>query len=171
MDMIKRIGLKQLWFGSAVIGKVMNFIYTFIGGLIIILFFPKFLNKQVAIIDRNWLRCLGYGVVLFIVLPILSICLFMTVLGSSLGLALGALTLIAFYLAKILTIMWASHRIAQKRRFKIKPIGLFAIGLVCYLLITMIPFVGLLVSICATLIGLGTFEIPFKTKGKPRKAR
>jgi cytoskeletal protein CcmA (bactofilin family) len=153
------MGLKEVWFGSAILGKIMNYIYTFVAALILFPLFPTFIKKQVSVLNNHWWHALWCGCIAFFVIPAISIVLLMTVLGIPLGLALGSLCFIVFFLAKITPIMSVSQRIARNRGWKLRPLSLFALGLLCYLILTLIPILGILLSLAATFFGLGTFFI------------
>ncbi len=141
--------------GSKILGLMMNFLFTFVVGIFIMKVFPRNLKNAHRIISTAPLRAMGMGVVLLIALPLASLLLLMTVLGAPFAVALLAINILSFYTAKIFSITWGSNFLAHKAHMRAGPITVFALGLIIYYALTMIPKAGFFISFAALLLGLG----------------
>jgi len=141
--------------GSKIAGLLMNFLYSLAVGIILIRVFPHRLEKALeALEERPW-KSLAFGAMLLILLPLASLILLMTILGIPFALTLLALNVIGFYTAKIFSIFWVSNATLPRIGFKKNKLTTYSVGLICYFLITSIPFLGTLVAFIAMLFGLG----------------
>jgi hypothetical protein len=147
--------LQGLVWGSKIAAFLMNFIYTFAIGIVMIRIFPKNLESALEVLYRKPWKAFGYGVVLMILLPFASLVLLMTILGTPFALTLLALNVIGFYTAKVFSVIWASHYLFTKFKMKVKHITCLSTGLVLYFLLTAIPVFGFLLALAAMLFGLG----------------
>jgi hypothetical protein len=148
--------LQSLLWGSKFLALFMNFLFTFVVGVVVIRWFPKNLHRAHEVLSTHPIKALGVGVVLLIALPLASLILLMTVLGAPFAIALLAINVLSFYTAKIFSISWASNLLARKLRVKAGSITIFALGLVAYYALTTIPVAGFFVSLAALLFGLGS---------------
>jgi hypothetical protein len=133
----------------------MNFIYTFVMGVILIKVFPKNLEFALYELKRHPLKSLSYGIMLLMLLPLASLLLLMTILGIPFALALIALNIIGFYTAKVYTIFFASNWLFGKLRMKANRLPSYFLGLVIYFCLIPIPIFGTLLAFTCMLFGLG----------------
>ncbi len=153
--LVKGTWIHGLLVGSKVLALLMNFIYTFVIGLILIKMFPKNLEAALHAIQSNPLKALCYGIMILILLPLAALILLMTVLGVPFALTLIAANIIGFYTAKVYSIFWASNWLFGKIRFKPNRLPGFTCGLILYFCLTSIPIFGTVVALAAMLFGLG----------------
>lgn len=126
-------------------------------GLLLMLFMPKNFEKIKEMKSNSILKSLGFGFLTLIAVPIASIILLITVVGVS-----TSLISLLFYFASIyLSTVFTSYYLANltignkvKNKYLLFIIGAFVISI-----LKLIPFVGILVSICSLLIGLGLIVI------------
>lgn len=168
---IRRV-IRGKWhlFGARTTGMLMNFFFTFVIGAFIMKLFPRKLDRTLdALRNKPW-KSLFTGLLTIILLPIISVLLFITILGLPIGLALLALSLLGFYSAKIFPVLWLSNRLF--RRWIKDPHSLWRlfVGLILFFLIIQIPFLGAPLSLAFTLIGLGALVLG-RVPQKRRKAR
>lgn len=147
--------LRGLIIGSKVAGMLMNFLYTFVIGIILIRMFPKRLESTLSMLQEKPLRSLGFGLILLIIVPLVSLLLLMTVLGAPFALTLIALNIISFYTAKVFSILWASNWFFSKIGWKKNKIPTLAFGQGIYYVLVMIPFLGFFIAFFSMLFGLG----------------
>lgn len=146
---------KILKIGSKVAGLLMNFFYTLIVGLIMIRYFKFRISRTVDLLNQKPLQSFLAGIVLVLLLPITFILFIISILGVPFALALLSLTVLTFYTAKILTILWATKWVFPKNHFQ-KSIRLcFLVGLIIYFSLTTIPYFGNIISVAALTLGLG----------------
>lgn len=143
-----------LW-GSKFIAFCMNFLFTFAVGVFIIRMYPKNLKYAHEILDTQIWKALGLGVVLLIALPLASILLLMTVLGTPFAMALLAINVLTFYTAKIFSVSWGANYLAKKTHLRASPTLILALGLIIYYALTTIPIGGFIIELTALLLGLG----------------
>ena len=140
------IGLRRL----IVLAIISGLLFVFIPGL----WTPVGVTAQTA----PWSR-LGLGLCLVIALPVIGILVFM--LGLSLGVWwFGLLLLLAFVcvlaagitLSGVIAGAWLSQRIRSPR---VPPIAAVAIGLIALIVLGLLPSIGALVTVLATMYGAG----------------
>lgn len=154
-------------FGTKMTGLLMNFLFSFVVGLIFYKLFPKRLKAAVLLIEKNPWKAFWTGILIAILLPIAVLILFVTILGFPIALALVALSLLGFYSGKIFPIFYFSNRFLPKIKMKKDRLATFFVGLVLFFLLLQIPFFGSILSLIFTFIGLGALVI-----GKlPKKAK
>lgn len=133
------------------ITALLGAISTFLVGFILIRLFPRYMEVSRENIEKSTWRSLGWGVLALVVTPIVIVLLFVLIVTIPLAFLTMALYGIYTYLAKIFVIYWAGRKIFKNSSEVVS----FAITLVIYVLITLIPVIGGLVSFAALLFGIG----------------
>jgi|GEM_PF-1011501 len=141
--------------GSKLATSLMNFLYTLITGLIMLRYFRRPIDQAVLTIQNKPLRSFITGLTCISILFLTSIALIITILGIPFALTLLSFTIITFYTAKIISILWISKYLFYRCDFKEHIFLYFTSGLILYFLITLIPYVGIAISLSALLLGLG----------------
>ena len=143
---------------SKIINIVTNIINTIIVLLVISILFPKVIDKTFKIYkDNKYLKNIGIGLLILICTPIISMLLLISHIGIALGLILIALYMIAIYLSSI----FASYTLGElfiKKYLKINTNNYIygLIGLIAIKLLVLIPYIGILISLITTSLGLAT---------------
>ncbi len=151
--------IQGLVIGSKVATFLMNFIYTFVMGVIIIRMFPRKLSKALRALQEDPLTSLLYGAILLVLFPLASLILLATVIGAPFALTLIALNIVTFYTVKIFTILWVANRLfAQWKWKKNGTMALFS-GQVLYSILVAIPFIGIFVAFLTMVFGLGAVAV------------
>lgn len=150
-------------FLSRYTGLLMNFFFTFVLGWIMIHFFHDKLHRAIDCLRMHPIRCFFFGILAVILLPLFSFFLFISILGLPIGLALLVLSVLTFYTAKVVTLVWASGAFFFRLGFKRDSVVAYLFMLLLFFPLTQIPTIGSLLSLFVTLIGLGAF-----LKGKKR---
>jgi cytoskeletal protein CcmA (bactofilin family) len=147
-----------------------NLIYKIISALIfgflIILLGRKYLPKLQAHIKNTPKKLILPGLIIFFGTPLATIILFITIIGIPLSLATLAIWTIVQYLAKILMMILFGQWIIKFFR-KEKPFHIawaLALGVVISYLLFSLPFIGWLLSLLASLAGLGAIYLYVKNK-------
>lgn len=141
--------------GGRVLALLMNFIYSFVIGLVLIKMFPRNLENALEVLHTHPWKALSWGLLLMVLVPLVSLVLFMTILGAPFALTLIAANIIGFYTAKIYSIFWVSQWICKKMRFHIRPWVMLCLGLIVYFMSSSIPVLGTIVALAAMWWGLG----------------
>ncbi len=157
--------LKGVVIGSKIAGLLMNFLYTFVIGWILIRMFRRRLDNTLHALQTQPLKSFVFGIVLLILFPLASLILLMTVLGAPFALTLIALNIISFYSAKVFSILWASNWLFSKIGMKPNRMPLLASGQVLYYALTIIPVFGTLLAVVSMLFGLGGAVVGQQRRG------
>lgn len=152
-------GKKVVLFFSHFMALFMNFLFSFVVGII----FLKGLSHRLKIIlevfqKKPW-KAFWTGLLATILLPIVCLILFITILGLPFALALIGFSVLTFYSAKVFPIIWISNWISPKVRLRKNTIWVFFLGLVLFFLIIEIPFVGGVISLMTTFLGIGALVL------------
>lgn len=134
---------------------LMNFFYSFVIGLIMMRYFRKRIDRTIDALNHKPFQSLVAGIVLIFLLPITFLVLIITILGVPFALALLSITVVTFYTAKILSIIWATKLALYHFDFQKHMRLYFAFGLIIYFILTTIPYFGTVLSLAALLLGLG----------------
>ena len=154
-----------------VLEKIISFIRILVILFLLIIIVPslfKRINKQQK--DKqisNMLLILGKGILMFIIIPILSLILIISNLGISLGFILALVYGILVYTSTIFTGYYFGKLITEK--FIKKDINNFLIGSMGLLIIyslKLIPYVGGLIGFISILFGFGIIYDLFKKTSK-----
>ncbi len=149
--------VRNIVIGSKVAAFLMNFIYTFVMGIIIIRLFPRKLSIALNSLQESPLRAFWYGLVLLILFPLASLVLLATVIGAPFALTLIALNIVTLYTAKIFTILWLANKLFSK--WKKNGLCTLASGQVLYCIATAIPYVGPFLAFFTMMLGLGAIVV------------
>lgn len=161
---------KDFLVGSKITGLLMNFLFSFVIGIIFIKMFPKRLKGALEILKKRPWRAFWYGILISVLLPVACLILFITILGFPIALALVALSLLGFYSAKVVPIVYLSNRFFPKMGMKKNGIWVFFWGLILFFLVSHIPFIGGLFSLIFIFLGLGAIVLGKLPKKKSKKA-
>ena len=154
-ELVKGTWIQKFLFGSKIVATLMNFIYTFVIGVILVKIFPRNLEAALHELNKHLLKSLTYGVIFLILVPLGSLLMLMTILGIPFALTLIALNIIGLYTAKVYCIFWASNWIFGRMKMKINRLPSFFLGLVVYFCLTPIPIFGTILTFAFMLLGLG----------------
>lgn len=140
--------------GNYLIGLLTSLIYVAIIYFILNRFAPKFIEKISNINSSSILKYLGIGILLFVILPVLSILLLISNVGSLLGLLLAIIYALLLIIAKPIIII-AFSKIINKRITSLNIYIGIGITTIALSLINLIPYVGFIVSLLVIIMGLG----------------
>lgn len=153
-SLMQKKWIQSLMLGSKIATVLMNFLYTFAIGFVLIHWYPKKLAKVLSELTHNPWKAFGVGIVILVLLPLCSLLLLMTVLGVPFALTLIAINIFTFYTAKVFSVIWSSNWLFTKMGMK-KPLAMLALGLVGYFLLISIPFFGTALSLASMVFGMG----------------
>lgn len=154
-DIMHNKMFRWLKIGSKFAGLVMNFFYSFIIGLIMLRYFPQRIHRTIEMLNIKPAQSAIAGIVLIFLLPIIMLALIITILGVPFALTLLSLTVVGFYTAKILSILWLSTHLFRRYEFNKHKRLYFSFGLLLYFFLTLIPYVGTIVTSAALIFGIG----------------
>ena len=118
---------------------------------------PKFLSKTNTYVGKKTLSILGYGILALLAIPVACFILILLQLTGGFSFFLLALYVLAIVITKSLFTITANNFICSKLKIN-KTSGIFGMlilsGIVVWGL-TQIPYVGLVISLIITILGLG----------------
>ena len=118
--------------------------------------------------ESPW-KCLLYGFITLIMVPIAAIMIAFTLIGIPIALIILLLYVLAVYLSKVFAALYLGKLIIPKSKGRIAPM---ALGVAAYLLLANLPFIGGLAKMLALLLGLGALAVRiFTKKEKPSKKK
>jgi hypothetical protein len=141
----------------ALVVKLMYLVSYLIVGLLLIRFFPLFIGSVADNINRRFWPSLGWGLLILILTPIIIFFLFITVLGIPLALILLAVFWILIFLSKIFVSLVIGQRILGWFGRRDNWGWALFLGVIVYLILTLIPILGGLITFIVTLLGLGAW--------------
>ncbi len=155
---------KAAWIGQ-ISGWLIGVVMMFVVGLLFVLLFKKFSDS----ISQNYVKKMGWslliGLLMWIVIPVLSIIVMITVVGIPLGIMMLLAYGIVWYLAKVMAGLAVGSLILSRKSDKAGSMILsLAIGLLITELISVIPFVGWLFDLVLMLAGMGAIGMLFGKK-------
>ena len=159
-----KVRKKEFWSAAYFFKKLISLFSLLVLGLIII----SLMKKKVLEVTKQMLEkpaaSLGWGVVFFIVTPIVCLLLLFTIIGIPLAFILGGLYIIALYLAKVfagVTIgYWLLNYFGNRKKLEPAEGGVslmwaMVLGVVVLVILISIPFVGWLIKFLAIWWALG----------------
>ncbi len=158
-DLFKGTWLQGVLIGSKFAALFMNFIFTFVIGVIVLKIFPASAHSAVLALKHHAAKAVIYGVVLLVIFPLAALLLMMTILGAPFALTILALNVVTFYTVKLFPVLWVGNWLFPKVGLKAWHLPGFTLGLIAYFFLTMIPYFGQGLSFAALLFGLGAMVI------------
>jgi hypothetical protein len=149
-------------FGFITIAFFIKLIILIVTALILLAVLPKCTEAVVHATQKDYWRNTLYGLVIAIVAPILTILLFITILGSMaaivVGLAFGILMVLAKLVAMIFIGTWIIRLFNKKRDVKLdwKPV---VVGALAVTILSIIPVVGWIVLLLVFLAAFGALSM------------
>jgi len=135
--------------------------FSYLGALLVGILALYFFRPQVVavasrVISQPTTVFLRGLVISLAVLPI-SLVLFLTWIGAPLAILLLTIFFIGLYLSRLVISYALGHLFSQQFGWtKLSPYAVFGIGLTIFYLLTMIPFGGVIFSLIAVCMGLGS---------------
>ncbi len=152
-------------FGKELLNYLLNLIAVLLFfGLIyfvIVKISPEYISRLSYFKAIDILKYFGIGLVILIIVPIVSILLFITNVGSIIGLFLLALYAILLIIAIPIFIITIAEFIKNRFFGSINTFVIVLILTVLLSLLNLIPYFGFIVSILVLILGLGMFSKTF----------
>ncbi len=141
------------WIGLGLLG--ISAASTLLMGLGLIAVFPRAFERTVLQLGSHPAGAGGIGLLTCLLAPLGVGILILSLVGLPLAMILVALSLVVFYAGRIVTMAWIGHSLLAWSGSTRRPYAAFLIGLVLYYGLRVIPVVGTVVGILATVLGLG----------------
>lgn len=148
--------------GDYVFDFITIIVRTLIVALIIVFLVKKFKNlytRENGV--SEYLKSIGKGIGVLIVVPVISVLLMISLIGAGLGVSLLAIYIVIAYLATSIFAVEVAYRFEKENKGKI--IGIAILVSIIVKAISFIPTIGGTIVFLTSLIGLGTlFDMIFK---------
>ncbi len=136
--------------------KIVDIIWLIIVGLALIFFFPNYTVRASDFVRTKFGWALLTGLIAIIVLPIAGVILFITLFGIPIAFILFFVFFLMLWIGRVLAI-YALGRFALERTGNKNPKALvYIVGIVIYLILTIIPIVNFITDILVVLSGTGS---------------
>jgi hypothetical protein len=146
--------------------KILVFISKLIVGILIIALLKGYARRLMNTLNTSVWKCLGWGFLSLIIIPVAIAILFMVLIGFPLALFGSFIYMIFIYLASIFVAMVIGEKIIQlfKKRGEISLYPSFIVGLIVLFVLCWIPILGFFIRLFVLLFGtgmivLGTWDI------------
>jgi cytoskeletal protein CcmA (bactofilin family) len=134
---------------------------------------PRFWERVGQAVESETTRALGYGVLYFLVVPLVVLLAFVILIGIPLGVLLLGLFLFTVGIAHMIVAIAATFWLEMRRRitWSTTQLVLIAVGIFALLkLLTWIPFIGALVSILSVVLAFGAVVLTVRELIRERRA-
>jgi cytoskeletal protein CcmA (bactofilin family) len=138
-----------------------------VAGTVVVALFPGATSAAEASLRARPAAAFGFGLLWVIVVPLCIVAIAITGVGLPLALIIAALYLISLYLGRAVLAVWMGRWLLRGRD---RPgrggvVVAFLIGAIILLLLGLVPVVGGMVMIVATVLGLGALVLAFRMRG------
>lgn len=160
-----KIERKQVTVSNTKKNKIHSFVLSFFGTLIVGVVLLTLLTKKIDSLSENiknkfWLNLL-IGFVALIVTPFIALILLISLVGTPLALIIIALYAFLIYASKIFVGIYIGKLILKD---KWHPLASMTLGVFLIYIVSILPFIGGLVSFIVILLGLGAGTFLISTK-------
>lgn len=145
--------------GASLILKLIGLVTYLIIGILMLRFLPVYSQKTTNLIAEKAWNSLGIGILTLILVPVVFLILLMTVVGIPLAFILMVGFLIELFLTKVYVALLMGQKALEGLGQHGRKGWAFLLGLVIYTIITLIPVIGGIVAVLATLFGLGAIVL------------
>jgi cytoskeletal protein CcmA (bactofilin family) len=143
-------GALAAWIGRLV--RVGAFLFT--GGVLVALF-PGAADRLRETLGERPVPSVGLGLAALVGVPLALVLVGLTVLGLPLMLIGGALFAAALYVARAVLALWLGERLLGRGPARARRVAAFLVGGALLALAGLVPWVGWLVTLAATVAGVG----------------
>jgi hypothetical protein len=167
------IGLADMGRAARVLGynpwhfwlKIIWAVGLLLMGLLLVFVFPRFVKGIGSMITQRPGESLLWGFLGLIVIPILTVLLFVTVIGMPIGLLLLTLFLWILYLSQLsLGVVLGNLLFALEEKTGWNLFWRLAVGVIIIQALTFIPYVRFVVNLAGVIFGLGAILLMVKTR-------
>ncbi len=150
--------------GAKFIFGIFSFIGALIVGFIYMKLFPKSFTETSKLVSVSFWKSFGIGFLVTITFIPAMIILLITVVGIPVAGLVFLSLLIYSYLAKIVVGSALGSWFTKRFNMKASAYGAFALGLLVFYILKLIPFVGFLAGLVVLWVGLGAFTMRLFSK-------
>lgn len=148
--------------GMKLVAGMVSFASTLMLGLLLLHVYPIFTPRVASVIQEQPWVVFGMGGALLFGVPLLILLCMVSVLGTPIGLMLAAMYLVTLYLGRVFVMLWLGQRLLRLVSGSSSPAWAFVTGLVVYFTVSVVPFVGGLITLATLALGLGALLITKK---------
>ena len=141
---------------------IFEVISALIVGLLLLKIYPNFVDRVVDIIQVKSLNSLGIGFLGIIVIPVIFLILILTIIGIPLGIIIILPYFIYLYLSKVFVSLFIGRRLLKLFGTSLRSGWALLIGLVIFVIVTSIPFIGGIIYLIFLILGFGALLIFYK---------
>lgn len=143
--------------------KIFDGLGLIILGLIMAFFLPNQIKKVLSIFNQSPVKSFGWGLVLFFVIPLVSLVALFTLVGIPLAIVLLCLYLASLILSKTLVGIWLGTKVISCFRKEVSFILGAVLGCLILAVLMIVPYFGFLIKLTAIIFGLGAIILRLKS--------
>jgi len=148
-------------------GQIMRWGASFLFGLVVLLIAPVFFGDVVKQCDRVG-PAIGLGILFLFATPIAAFFASITIVGLGLGLTAFLLYLVALYSTQIFVGSWIGEKLLGLGSGIGPAIGRLALGLAILRGLSIVPFIGWMVTLATLIWGMGALALAFHRMTRSR---
>lgn len=136
-------------------------------GYVLIYLWPHTLRKRSEEMQKHIPKAFLFGVLWYIVVPLLMLVFLISIIGIPIAVILGLLLIIGVILSKVLFSIFLGNWILQlpqvrqhinkSKSEEISMVGILGVGVFTYTLCTYIPFISFATHVCSIVLGTALF--------------
>ncbi len=161
-EVLKGEEVKRGVAGMKIVAGAVSFVSTLLLGLLLLRVYPIFTPRVASVIKEQPWVVLGVGGAMLFGVPLLILLCMVSLLGIPIGLMLGAMYLVTLYLGRVFVMLWFGQRLLRLVSDSSSPAWAFVTGLVVYFIVSVVPFVGGLITLATMAVGFGALLITKK---------
>ncbi|MFA6410592.1 MAG: hypothetical protein WCW26_03410 [Candidatus Buchananbacteria bacterium] len=154
-----QLDLKKVFGGAYLFLRIISLFSLLVIGLVVVTFFPKILlETKERMIKKPW-PTMGFGLVYFIVVPIVAILLMCTIIGLPLALIIGAIYLVGLCISKVIVSfvigLLVVNSLSPDKKYKGSLMWPMVLGVLIFVLIASLPVIGWIAKMMLVWLAFG----------------
>lgn len=160
--------------GDGFVVAMVSTIWWMLGSLIIagvlLLLFPRAVTRPAEVLEEDGATSLGVGFAVLLGVPVLAVFLALFIIPIPLSLLAIAVWVPSLFLAQFIAAYAVGGRVLEQSGNPATPLGAMAVGVVILQVLGAIPWIGGLVTLAATVLGLGALFLAARKAGQAASA-
>lgn len=154
---------RNMFGGIGILWKIVSFVSAFILGFALLKLVPVFIGDVLKTYKDKPFVSLGLGFLSLVLAPILFILLLLSVIGIPFAVFLAFGLIVILMISKIFVALFVGEYIKARFKLKISQLGVLALGLAVWGILTSLPVLGGILTFIGCLSAVGAFLVTKKS--------